>query len=102
MRVTSVIGGSEGLEGPAIRKRADEYTSRLDTKPHLLWPTAARLRESVSKAKTAAAALAALPKAELRAGLDALAVALRSLPLPVRARLAAKLLEPGAVANYSS
>jgi hypothetical protein len=41
---------------------------------------------------TAVAALAAMPEAERRAGLDALAVALQALPLAERAALAAKLL----------
>jgi hypothetical protein len=41
------------------------------------------------------AALAELPEADRGQRLDALAAALRSLPLLERASLAAKLLEPG-------
>jgi hypothetical protein len=42
---------------------------------------------------TAAAALAKLPEADRRAGLDTLADALRDLPIAERARLAGRLLD---------
>jgi hypothetical protein len=62
---------------------------------------AARLRKIVLKAKTAAAALTALPEASRLAGLDALASGVQTLPLAERAKLASRLPRSTAGANFS-